>query len=313
MKRENRADARAKKAEAKKRAELAKKIKIAGIIAIPCLVIIAMIAVAALSKKTYSLEINYIAGLDGEGKIVGIDVADYVDVCDYANIVIPKDEVAMTEEELSTHLDEVLSALSVEELTDEIIAKNYGDVASTVDEYIAYVKDEAQRSKVENYLNEYILTNSTVTSYPKNYLKDVKKNTDNQYILQFNYYNEMIASYTGSYPYTSYLEYYGAVYNAGKVEPGVTPPALTKKEYKNMVEETSKAIVKENLVFQYIYEDLGLEITNEDINEVIFSLGYEESSTGIDTCIADYGMPYLRQIAANYEVIDHLAETLPVQ
>jgi len=150
MKKELRDEARIKKAEAKKKADLAKKLQIGAIIAIPCILIIAIIAVAFFTKDAYSLNIDYDAGLDGEGRIVNIKVADYVNVCDYANMVIPKAEVEMTEEELNEHVDSILSANDIEELTDEFIAEKYSENASTVDEYLEYVKTSTMEETAED-------------------------------------------------------------------------------------------------------------------------------------------------------------------
>lgn len=297
MKKELRAEARAKKAEAKKKAATNEKLKLGAIIAIPCLFIIAIIAVAFIARDKYSLVIDYDAGLDGEGRIVNINVADYVDVCDYANIVVPKAEVEMTEEKLNEHIESILDEYSIEELTDEFIAEKYSDVASTVDEYLLHVKTTTMQENVEDYIYDYVIEHSTVKSYPKNYFKDIRKNTDRQYKAQFQYYNQMLYQYTGSYMWDSYLDYY----------------SVSRSEYKDMIKETTEKTVKEALVLQYIYEDLKLTITNEEINETIFSFGYEESDAGLTAGIEDYTMPYLRQLTAGNKVITYLSENVTIE
>jgi len=297
MKKELRDEARIKKAEAKKKADLAKKLQIGAIIAIPCILIIAIIAVAFFTKDAYSLNIDYDAGLDGEGRIVNIKVADYVNVCDYANMVIPKAEVEMTEEELNEHVDSILSANDIEELTDEFIAEKYSENASTVDEYLEYVKTSTMEENIKDYVYDYLIEHSTVKSYPKNYFKDIKERTDRQYRAQHQYYNALMYQYTGNYQWPSYLDYYGT----------------NRSGYKDMVKETTESVVKEALVLQYIYEELGLSITDEEINDTIINLGYDANDTGIAAGIADYTMPYLRQITANDKVVDHLAANATVE
>ncbi len=297
MKKELRAEARVKKAEAKKKADLAKKLKIGAIIAIPCLLIIAIVVIAFIARETYSLKIDYSEGLTADGKIADINVADYVEVCDYANIVIPKSEVEMTEDELTEHVDSILTDNEIEELTDEFIVENYSDVASTVDEYLEYVKTSTMEENIKDYIYEYLLTNSTVTSYPKKYLKVMKEQVDKSYLYQFNYNNELLYAYTGSYQWSSYLDYYG----------------VSRSEYKDMVEETAKEAVAESLILQYIYEDLGLSITDDEILEIASSLGYTADDAGLASATTDYTLPYIKQITANDKVIDHLAETLTVE
>lgn len=297
MKKELRAEAKVKKAEAKKKAELAEKLKIGAIIAIPCLLIIAIIAIAFIAKETYSLKIDYSEGLTDDGKIAGINVADYVAVCDYANIVIPKSEVEMTEDELNEHVDSILEENELEELTDEFIAENYSDVASTVDEYLEYIKTSTMEDNIKDYVYDYIIEHSTIKSYPKKYLKIVKDHTDKNYRSQFNYYNELMYAYTGNYSWSSYLDYYD----------------VSRSEYKKMVTESAKEIVSETLILQCIYDALGLSITDEDILEVVSSLGYTADDTGLASATAAYTLPYIKQITANDKVITHLAETLKVE
>lgn len=295
MKKENRAEAKVRKAAAKKKAETAKKLKIAGLIAIPVIVVAAIIIAAVVGKNAYSLEFDYSEGLDSEGLIADIAVEDYVDVCDYENITVLKASVEMTEEQLNEHIDSLLTEYSVEELTDEIIVNNYSDVASTVDEYLAYVKESTLETNIENYVYSYVMDNSTVKSTPKAYYKILKNNTDKQYLLQFNYYNEMMYTYTGSYAWSSYLEYYD----------------MSRSEYKHLVKDTSDSLLKDNLIFQYIYEDAGLSITDEDINEAMINLGYEESD--FESCKVEFGLPYLKQVAIANKVMTYLAENANVQ
>lgn len=298
MKKELRAEARVKKADAKKKAETAQKLKIGALIAIPVLVIIAIVVVAFITKDAYSLKIDYSEGITAEGKVAGVNPTDYVDICDYANIKVPKSEVEMTEEAVGEHLDSLLTEYKVEEITDAFIVENFADTgATTVDTYLEYIKNTTMEENIKDYVYEYILLNSTVKSYPKSYLKLMKDRTDKQYVSQFQYYNEMLAMYTGSYQWNSYLDYYG----------------VSRSEYKDMVDESAKTAVKEALVLQQIYDELGLSVTDADVLKIVESLGYTADDAGLKSATTDYSAAYLKQIAANDMVINHLSEKVTVE
>jgi len=298
MKKELRAEAKAKKADAKKKAETAKNLKIGALIAIPVLVIIAVIVVAFITKDAYSLKIDYSEGITAEGKVASVNPADYVDVCDYANIKVPKSEVEMTEEAVGEHLDSLLTEYKVEEITDEFIVENFADTgATTVDTYLEYIKNQTMEENIKDYVYEYVLLNSSVKSYPKSYLKVMNERTDKQYVSQFQYYNEMLAMYTGSYQWNSYLDYYG----------------VSRSAYKDMVKDNAKTAVKEALVLQQIFDELSLTVTDADILDIVESLGYTADETGRKSAASDYSEAYLKQIAANNKVIEYLSEKVTVE
>ncbi|MBO4888003.1 MAG: FKBP-type peptidyl-prolyl cis-trans isomerase [Firmicutes bacterium] len=53
---------------------------------------------------------DYSSGLDENGFFKGITALNYVELCDYLNIRIPKEEIAATEEEIQAEIDEILGA-----------------------------------------------------------------------------------------------------------------------------------------------------------------------------------------------------------
>ena len=64
--------------------------------------------------------IDYSAGLTKEGKLEGINAADYVTLCDYENISIPKNDIEPSDDEVLGQIDNLLSN------------PNYGDRESAV-------------------------------------------------------------------------------------------------------------------------------------------------------------------------------------
>ncbi|MBQ7058603.1 MAG: FKBP-type peptidyl-prolyl cis-trans isomerase [Firmicutes bacterium] len=53
---------------------------------------------------------DYSSGLDENGFFKGITALNYVELCDYLNIRIPKEEIAATQEEIQAEIDDILAA-----------------------------------------------------------------------------------------------------------------------------------------------------------------------------------------------------------
>ncbi|MDE7479027.1 MAG: FKBP-type peptidyl-prolyl cis-trans isomerase [Lachnospiraceae bacterium] len=101
-----------KKAVAKER--LQKRIaEFIGIGIVTLLAVIIIIAVGkniylSLSRTTSSSDLS--AGLTSDGKIEGVNVADALTLVDYANISVPADEVAATDEEVTADINTTLES-----------------------------------------------------------------------------------------------------------------------------------------------------------------------------------------------------------
>lgn len=127
---------KAKREERKK--EVAKErrqkrtIKIAGIAVV--VVIVAVIAAAA-GKSIYMASIrtasnsDFSAGITADGKIDGVNVRDALTLVDYANISVPAEEVAATDEEVEADINSTLESHK-ESSTDETLAIKDGDVVN---------------------------------------------------------------------------------------------------------------------------------------------------------------------------------------
>ena len=72
------------------------------------------------------------------------------------------------------------------ELTDEFVAENLTDEGvSTAAEYRAKVENDYYEEHLGEYLTNYVVENSTVSSYPKDYLNTVKSLTKYEELLHF--------------------------------------------------------------------------------------------------------------------------------
>ena len=82
------------------------------------------------------------------------------------------------------------------ELTDEFVAENLTDEGvSTAAEYRAKVENDYYEEHLGEYLTNYVVENSTVSSYPKDYLNTVKSLTKYEDEYMMDYYNQLYANF----------------------------------------------------------------------------------------------------------------------
>ena len=136
------------------------------------------------------------------------------------------------------------------ELTDEFVAENLTEEGvSTAAEYRAKVENDYYEEHLGEYLTNYVVENSTVSSYPKDYLNAVKSFTKYEDEYMMDYYNQLYASF-GMEANTNVWETRGEE---------IKDELSYEKELKTRAEET----VKEALVYQAIFEKAGLTIDTE--------------------------------------------------
>lgn len=140
------------------------------------------------------------------------------------------------------------------ELTDEFVAENFaGEGVSTAAEYRARVENDYYEEHLGEYLTNYVVENSTVSSYPKDYLNAVKSLTKYEDEYAMDYYNQLYASF-GMEGNTNVWETRGEE---------IKDELSYEKELKTRAEE----IVKETIVYQAIFEKAGLNIDTESNEE----------------------------------------------
>lgn len=356
-------------------------------------VIIAAIVVivgAAIGKNIYlaalrtTSDSNLSAGLTADGKIENVNVKDLLTLADYANIAIPADEVAVTDEEIEEEITSALNAhkeqssdstlaiqdgdtvnidfigtvdgvefengssngsgysltigsgtfiddfeqqlighapgenITVEvtfpedyqndatlagkdasfavtinsitvtpELTDEFVAKNFAeDGLSTVEEYRTSIEENFHEQHLQTYLGSYIMDNSTVQSYPSDYLKKLRAVTkyNDESMLQLS--NQM-------YGVTIYEHLWDM---AGG---DVTDELSYEKDLRERAKETAKTA----MVYQAIYEDAGLTIDMDAKFAEMTDANGEEYVTNMRE---HYGDGYIAQEEIQQAVMDYL-------
>ncbi len=362
-----------------RKAKAAKSIKWIIIVA-ALMVILGIIAWAVASSAVVNTKSvsNYSEGLNDDGTITGVRALDYVDLCDYKNITVPKSELEITDEEMqdqinmllikyptyktdpsitikdgdTINLDYVGSVDGVEfqggstggagtlltigsgayipgfedaiighnvgenfdinvtfpenygkdelngkdavfnitinsvqvesEFTDEFVADNFSTVALTADGYISYYKNAMYEQNLLSYIANYLTENSTVKSYPKQYLKTVKG--------QLKYDDEKT--------YESYKTSYGESYTFESYT------GMSKKEYEAMLSNEAMKSIDNDLKYQAVYEDAGLSVSSDDITTLLNAYGMDSSY--FSSFETTYGRGYVYQAAMTYTVLNYL-------
>ncbi len=178
------------------------------------------------------------------------------------------------------------------ELSDEFVAENFSDEGlSTVEEYRTSVKNRYYEQHLEEYLANYIIENSTVRSYPSEYLKKLRAVTkyNDEYMME--YYNQMFSSY-GMSAYDNVWDMMG-----GEVSDEMS--------YEKDLRERAKETAKTAMVYQAIYEAAGLTI---DMDAAIAEMTAESGEEYVTGMKENYGEGYMAQSEIQEAVMDYLME-----
>ena len=181
------------------------------------------------------------------------------------------------------------------ELTDEFVQENFADVASTADEYRAYIENNFYRSHLEEYLHNYMIENSTMNSYPNAYVKVLKSLTKYNDEYNMEYYNQMFSQY-GMETYTNVWETVDGVEN--------------EIEYEHDLTDRAKEMAKQALVYQAIYEKAGL---NVDFDALVAEMTESYGEDYLTSMKETYGQGYMIQAEIQSVVLDYLADNANVQ
>lgn len=182
------------------------------------------------------------------------------------------------------------------EFNDEFVATNLSTYASTVEEYKQYLKDKNLKQNTRSWIQNYLTTNTTVNSYPKSYVRQVKNLEKFTMLDTYEYMNEYYVNSTGSPMYNSFDEFVG----------------MSEASYDASLQQTGEAQVKEDLLYQAIAEAEGIVLTAEDC------LAYETENNGIseeyfNSRLETYGNGYIVKDYIKNFVIDLIAENAIVE
>ena len=228
-----------------------------------------------------SLTIGSHAYIDGfEDAIIGHNVGENFDI----TVTFPEDYGKDELNGKDAVFNITVNSVQVpSKFNDDFVKAHYSDVASTTEEYKQYYIDSRFNESLQQYLTNYIRENSTVKNYPKDYLKTVKgqiKNNDMQTYEQYKTYGGEVAVGT-------FENFTG----------------LSKKEYEASITNTAQNTIDDNLKFQAIYEDAGLTVTQDDVNEMLDAYGLDSNYYSVYE--ETYGKPY-------YDILNNSGTTYAI-
>jgi FKBP-type peptidyl-prolyl cis-trans isomerase (trigger factor) len=178
------------------------------------------------------------------------------------------------------------------ELTDEFVTENITEEGvTTAAEYRAFVENNFYEQHLEEFLTNYILENSTVKSYPANYLKKVRavtKYSDEQMLASY----EQMSAYYGISMYE----------NLWDLRDDDVSDELS---YELELRERAKETAKDAMVYQALFEDAGLTLDMEAVYAEMIEEYGEESVTQMKET---NGEGYMAQNEIREAVIEYLVE-----
>jgi len=176
------------------------------------------------------------------------------------------------------------------EVDDEFVQTYYSDLASTAEEFRAYIKEQGYQSNLDTYLANYVSENASVSKIPSSYkkqLRSVIKYSDEETFEQ----------------YKTYMTYYG--YDSSSMSFS-DYTNMSDSEYEKHLREEAASQAAIDLTYEAIFRNNGLSINEEDYQQILTYYGGEESA------LAKYGEPYIKQTAIKYSVVNYLKENVKV-
>jgi len=175
------------------------------------------------------------------------------------------------------------------ELTDKFVEDNLSSEYGwrSVEEMESQIRQQMRSNAISDYLQNYVLSNSTITSIPEAVIK-YQENT------VVNYYRNY-ANYAGL-EFEKFLQSYMGISDVAE---------LLEKNKKNILDTASLG-----LVLQAIAEDASIIV---DENDVAAYFQEYAGVTDYSTYSEHFGMPYLKMVTMNKEVVDFLIENAVLQ
>ncbi len=208
-----------------------------------------------------------------EEQLVGHKVGDNVTV----NVTFPEDYQSEDLAGKAAVFECVINGIYISpEFTDEFVAENLSDKASTVEEYRKYLKDTHYDENLTQWIEDYLNDNTTVVKYPGKYLKNLKSTQKYSDMQSFQYMNQIYSQMYGQ-GYNDFYEYQG----------------MSEEEYDESLIETCKETEKSLLIYQAIMEKEGIKLTIDDYKNKLIAKDGDDNSYADNA--ENYGDAYLIQ------------------
>ena len=176
------------------------------------------------------------------------------------------------------------------EFNDAFVAKNFGASAENAEDFLNKYRTNYAQGEFDTYVKSFIITDSTVKSFPVSYLSKMKKYMKAKDYKQMETSN---ATYQNLYGYDAYKDV-------------LEMRGMDKEEYAKATKEAAEIEAKKNLVYQALYEKFNLSVSDDDLKAVASSYGFGDDD--YEGAVDRFGNPYIHQQAIINVVNDYLAE-----
>jgi trigger factor len=178
------------------------------------------------------------------------------------------------------------------EFTDEFVKENLSEYASTADEYREYIKQTRYDSNLESWIVKYLLDNTTVISYPKDYYEHLKSLEKYETEQSYQSTKSMYASLYPNLKYT-FKDYVG----------------MSEAKYDKSLDKIVEDTAKKALIYQAIYETEGLTASKDD-----YATYFDVDTVGnYDTAVQKKGVGAVMQEIIAQKVLDYLKGVVTVK
>lgn len=175
------------------------------------------------------------------------------------------------------------------EFDDAFVQTHLSEYASTAEEYRSYLAAVNYASNLEKYIKNYIATNASASSYPKEYVEHLKGILRYEEEDFYESYTEFYKSSMGEVPYESFFAY----------------KEMNEKEYEQYLTASSRQTAAANIYYQSVFEEQCLTITDDEYATYVSTMEEGDEAT--------YGKAYVMQRILQDKVIDYLAEKVTIQ
>lgn len=236
---------------------------------------------STVDGKEYKNSEGFIITLNDKGfsipgvveAIIGKNVGDKLSL----DLTVPKDFTDKTVAEKPIHFDITIEAKVITvtpEFTDDFVKTNYGYLGlSTKDQFLAYLEEDIYISQIYNDIWNVIMENLKMESYDTDALKDLTE--------ELKEYEEYQVYVTYGIDLPTYLSYMG----------------ITEDEFDDLVEESAKEYMKQEILVTAIAEAENLVITDELYEEKLLEYA---KAYGFDTT-AEFQSQYSDMTREDFE------------
>lgn len=177
---------------------------------------------------------------------------------------------------------------------DAFVKEHLSDVADSADAYRVMVVNDYYESNLSSKITDSLSANYVIKNLPEEYLANDEKVLKEQTKKQFEYYNQMYASYgleTMNQPYEMF---------------GLSSDA----ELDVMIHESAVDETEMLLAYQYVFVHAGLTNTPEQVREYFADMGYDDAA--YNEYVNEYGYNYVACAALQGNVLRYLVENVNI-